>query len=381
MRAVLIAGAFLSVFALTTTQADDPPKAKPEAAAVKKLKEDLKVLEEQLRDQDPKVRREAGETLGQLAEAVNSTAFRLNQHFEYENEETLVAQLKAVEQMGPSVQPDLGSRVVQYCAHKNVEVRYAAVRATVRLREPLAVPALIALLKDPEVRIRRQAAAGFRFYGGHAARAAVPALVETVKNAKEDNEVRQYAASALGEMGLAANQALPTLIQTFKNKNNDAMLRGATIISIGRLAPGEKSVLTWLIELLEDKQDFRNRSFAGLAIQEMGPQAKDTVPALIVALRVETIKDPDLAKHVQYTVIRALSAIGPDAESAVPQLVGILKNKQLPFELRWNAVIALGEMGPAARGAVQALRDALLSDDEDLLIKQDAKKALAKIER
>jgi len=86
----------------------------------------------------------------------------------------------------------------------------------------VSVPILIYALKDKERNVRWQAADALEDLG-HAARDAVPELIEAFNN---DERVRARAAGALGAMGPAAKGALPHL-RKFKKENpyNDDLLR------------------------------------------------------------------------------------------------------------------------------------------------------------
>lgn len=72
-----------------------------------------------------------------------------------------------------------------------------------------AVPALIRALKDPEPRVRVQAARALSRMGLRGEKA-VPGLITALDD--DDEDVRQSAARALGQMGSAAKEAVPRLI-------------------------------------------------------------------------------------------------------------------------------------------------------------------------
>ena len=72
----------------------------------------------------------------------------------------------------------------------------------------------------------------------------------------------------------------------------------------------------------------------------------------------------------------ALAEIGPAARDAVPALIETLKDREV--EVRGSAVYALGEIGPAARAALPMLGVLLKDDNAD--IRKAAAIALGKIQ-
>ena len=106
---------------------------------------------------------------------------------------------------------------------------------------------------------------------------------------------------------------------------------------------GKKPIAALAKALLSDT-DLSNRVTAADSLAEIGPAAKDAVPALIKALRSED-------RNTRISAAYALQKIGPAAESAVPALIEALKDDAI----RVDAVSALGAIGPGAKQAVPAL--------------------------
>ncbi len=82
--------------------------------------------------------------------------------------------------------------------------------------------------------------------------------------------------------------------------------------------------------------------------------------------------DPD----VRYEAIHALGAIGPDAGEAIPTLAAILTDDPDPGA-RVEAALALSKMAPASRSAVPALTAAL--SDREPFVRMDAALALMRL--
>jgi HEAT repeat protein len=347
----------------------------------------------QLTAQNWEVRRDAAKTIGQRAKDLRQSAFQLGQALRGETEKrVLLPMLEALAEIGPSARlagADVSSDLVPFLRHTDPDIRFAAIQAAVSVRMPTAyaLPELLRLLKDEDVRVRRLAPVALAEGGyptralyGPRAWATLPALLEVAQNAKEDLNVRYNTLTAIEYMGPGAKSALPVLLELFKNKENDEFLRGFSLRAAARVAPDDKEFIRWLIELLADKKDFENRAAAAGAIKEMGPVGKEAVPALLNALRAKDVADAKLAAHIQDSVVRALGAIGPEARDAVLDITEILKNSKLDPVRRQVAAWVLGEIGPEAKAAVPALREAVKTSP-DPRISDAAKQALNKIER
>jgi len=84
-------------------------------------------------------------------------------------------------------------------------------------------------------------------------------------------------------------------------------------------------------------------------VQQLGPKAAETAPALIAALKSE-----DLV--VRQNAAAALGHLGPDAaQAAVPALTEALGDPE--ESVRRFAADALGNLGPAAASAIPALEE------------------------
>jgi HEAT repeat protein len=124
-----------------------------------------------------------------------------------------------------------------------------------------------------------------------------------------------------------------------------------------------RQILDHVRELQDSNQ--KVRFSAALALGNIGPAAKDSVPALIDALKSN-------AGGLRQTAASALEKIGP---AAVPALIDALKGKD--EELRQVAALALGNIGPAAKDSVPALIGAV--KDKEGKVRMAAADALYKM--
>ncbi len=106
---------------------------------------------------------------------------------------------------------------------------------------------------------------------------------------------------------------------------------------------------------------------AAYHLSRRGPEARTAVPALIEALKKETL--------VRQNAALALGQIGPDAKEAVPALVEALRDPE--WTVRRQAAVALGLIGPHARPAIPALQK--LKQDRRKYVQDAAQEALRRI--
>jgi HEAT repeat protein len=171
--------------------------------------------------------------------------------------------------------------------------------------------------------------------------------------------------------------------------------------AILRIQSTNKAALTVIIDTLKDE----NASYGALmALERLGPQARDAVPSLIALLK----------SHQEYVVDQAervLGKIGPAAKEAVPALIEEMKHRKNMFiihalgeigspeavptltellkdpdpSLRQSTAFALGQIGPGSKEAIPSLLEALKDKNDEVRtgaimalkqIKVDAKTAM-----
>ena len=159
----------------------------------------------------------------------------------------------------------------------------------------------------------------------------------------ENSEVRQQAARALGRIGAAASEALPDLSTRIRSDDDNRTV-AYSIEAIGQMGSAGQTALSDVISRLEHN-DPHIRHTASKSIGKIGGlKAKEAVPTL-----AKLLQDED--STVQRSAAEALSALGPHAAEAVPNLTEATKNDEIVIE----SVRALGEIGPEAKPSLPVL--------------------------
>jgi hypothetical protein len=179
--------------------------------------------------------------------------------------------------------------------------------------------------------------------------------VERLQKGETDKD--QYeAAEAIKGFGPDANSAVPTLIEMLINDRsaNFRFLVRQILCDISHTAKGTVPELVKRLKELQTQkpgEEIQSKNISDMAglieiLGNIGPDAKDAVPVLIVALDNLELRDE---------VVRALCYIGPNAKDAIPairrvvlDLIVDLEMKKEPLERSLEAFSCydLHELGP-----------------------------------
>jgi HEAT repeat protein/tetratricopeptide (TPR) repeat protein len=234
-------------------------------------------------------------------------------------------------------------------------VRTACVDALASIRAPAAVPALIALFKDPALKLQgagnimNTPKLGEKTVGALAAfgSSAVGPLTEALK--ENDADIRQYALSTLLQMGPEAKPAAAAVARLQNDPN--VLIRGIAKQVIAKIEPsaiGDMGVLR--AGLKNESKAVKLEAMDRLS--RIGPAALPALPELML-----TAEDPDWM--IRRNAISTIGAIGPKANAAVPALVKAAKDKVVG--VRYAAADALAYVGADSGSAVPVLAE-MLSD-------------------
>ena len=250
--------------------------------------------------------------------------------------------------------------------------RLLAARDLGILQAEETVPALIAALHDPDVRVRSEAIASLKLFGPRAA-PAVPALCSVLREDR-DARFRRVAAEALGMIG--APTAVLRLIDALEDPDEE--VREAVAVALGRIGPRASACIPNLIIHLEREAaaSMRIASLRSL-VSCAGGQTTDRdllVPALVRVLR----RDPDsrvreLAASVLIMVARpaAPTALPPTqpgriprglVDQMVPALIEAMDDRSR--EVRLASASSLAQIGLEDPRAVPALCRAVRTSQE-----------------
>ncbi|MGA2059913.1 MAG: HEAT repeat domain-containing protein [Thermoguttaceae bacterium] len=309
-----------------------------------------------LKDPDETVRRQTVEALRAIRPGPQVMLPLLSKLLEDSDPGVQMRILQAIAEAGPAAVPGL----IQ--ALKNDKTTYWA---CIVLREigPAAkdaAPALAEKLKDPRPEIRREAALAL----GALNEAAIPVLPQ-IAAALDDEDARTAATFIMGQLGkIPANAEAKIRANA---ASDDKFLSTISLWTLARVHPEDKELrrqaTVQLAERLKDQDPFV-RVAAARALTALPPAPEITLPILEKAL-----KDADTT-----TIQHALDALASLGPQAVPRLVEILKQHK---ELRIQVAYTLGQIGPGAAAATEAL--AGLVADEDFNVSTEAVLALGKI--
>jgi HEAT repeat protein len=243
---------------------------------------------------------------------------------------------------------------------RNPDLRLAAVDSLGRMG-PEGLPPLLDLLRlpdiDQEFGRRIKSYLDFRYSDVRA----LPILVETLEH--PDPDVREWAASCLGELGPRAAPAVDALVRCLSDRET----REHAMAALGRIGPGAAGAVEALEEVLLDAED----TDAAWALSKMEGKG---LPAL---LRAASHSSPT----VRAAALHTFGSMGRDARPALDALIRALEDREptdyVAFSSRGIALFfdslpqlpvgaaaawALEKLGPLAMEAVPALVEALGSE-------------------
>ncbi len=338
----------------------------------------------------------------------------------------------ALAQIGPDAEPTVPA-LSKALRDKLEAVQYAAAYALGMIGSQEALPALKKAATSQDALVKLLATWAIA-KSDPDNKVATAKAVDVIVAAMEDKrpEVRQAAARALWDLKPPQDKIGPALSEALNDDDPEIVSHVIdSLASLGdKIAPRVNAAL----------QDPKRRGKALAIVQRMGPEAKDCVPELVTLLaqsdedlKVDVLTAlssvgpgaadavPDISKSLSDDSERVVSAacialgrIGLASETAVPTIDKLLKSKSAyvqaasawssaqiqkdpaavakkilplaikllksPEELvRLEAAEALGTLGPAAKGAIGALKQA--AGDLSPAVSRSATTALERIEK
>jgi HEAT repeat protein len=237
-------------------------------------------------------------------------------------------------------------------------------------RDPLLTDWLIALSHDSPFEGPQTSAA---WAGTSPPLASVPSLLSLLKDT--DPEVRLRAVTALGDLAGEMRRVLPVLRTALGEvalHEEDDGVRTEAVRALLRAGPQPDTEVAALVDALHNEVDVV-RFHAATTLGDFGPVGRSAVPDLIHA----SLWDEEPA--VRMGAAMALWKIDNHREPLVLQVLTKALGDANEL-ICWIAAEGLGQMGPAAREAIAALRQALQRDFRLSLARTGVRLALERIE-
>jgi len=254
------------------------------------------------------------------------------------SDDTKFVILQLISTFGRDAQAALPA-VLREMDSSNQRLRSIAIEALGGISDPSTVPLLISLLDDPSLFVRpSEQGTPAQALGRIGDPSAVPELLKFMSDPKQDPSLRRHCAHSLGEIGHPT--AVASLADVLESENNETELRIAACFALRNMGQVASPILGRLYRLLivsrndevlyhtalvvitlgGDLQQalpqlmrelkfgkpLRRQRVAGI-LKDIGPKAKDTVPALLDVLGQEN--------WVRDEIIAALKAIDPGISS------------------------------------------------------------------
>ena len=302
-------------------------------------KQAIAALTSALGDPDSRVRRSAADALGQIGDKAYKSIPQLVAVFDDVDPSVVAAAARAIGKMGKRASRAI-EELTDLLDHKDARVREAASVSLgdIGRRASKSAHDLNARLSDSDPAVRAAAARSLGQVGSKSSQF-VTDLVRMLDD--ENDAVRDAASDALVGLG---KQAVPTLVRALGN--GDPIFLQAVVNTLGRIGP--VAVATLVDTLRADAEPEIARGYAAMALAHIADRDKDVVPALIEALEYETT-------GVRMSAAEALGYAGQTAQAAVPVLIDHVTDSREDVLVREAAISALAKIDPGSADVEEAL--------------------------
>ena len=300
-----------------------------------------------LADKNERIGREASLALGRIGTAAVDPLISTAAHKDPNIRAYAVAGLGNLAGPGSKVQ----EAVLKCTRDEAAVVRLEAVTALARLKasDDILLPILSENLRHDDERVRLAVVNVLLERRPLLSRMAKE--LESLLTA-ENGGVSRLAAFLLGRMGPSA---APLLLSSLHDKRSHIEQIAEALAMIGRPIGASLS-------LAVKSSEPRVRSGAALALGQIRPVARDTVPSLTAGLN-------DSDNDVRVACLTAISYLGPRASESVPAVRGLLRDGS-PV-IRLQAVRVLAQSAPRDDRLVNDLTD-LLKSESDARVERQA---------
>ena len=227
----------------------------------------------------------------------------------------------------------------------HAEVRWRAIYALQKFNDVSLIPVFAKALSDPDRNIRKRAIDALEEIEPAAAKAAVPALINTLKDT--NSHIRKRAATVLGQMGREAESAVPALGDLLADSELAVVKSAADALrKIGDPSATPALIQTW------ENGPRDARSSVARALGEIADPA--AVPSLLQTLRES--EHPDL----RIAAALALYQIDPSKQAVATSTLTEALTPDKHILDRINAASVLYQVAPSKFGVVMdVLREGL----------------------
>jgi HEAT repeat protein len=320
-------------------------------------------LRDGLADDDSRVRRSAATALGNIGSAAARATPALIVALDDRDAAVVQAAAVALGRVGRKASR-ADDALEQLLGSTNPDTRLAAGEALARMDRAKATSsqALVALLADPDAQTRADAAHALGQIDGDDNDVAMY-LALTKRLADDDADARRAAADALGALG---RPAVPWIIRSLSEAN--PVVLQATVDALANV--GDAAVPA-LIETLEDpSRPLLARQYAAKALARIGNGKGRVLPALVKRL-------DDKEPGIRVAAIEALGNLGPEAATATPDLLAVMNDRDEDVLVREYAINAAARVAPGSQELDALLVEAVA--DTNARISEAAVAALVRI--
>jgi HEAT repeat protein len=169
------------------------------------------------------------------------------------------------------------------------------------------------------------------------------AAIETIRNGMVETNDKKGTAAFCVAAGIAQDHGSRKQLLTFVNDDRgDKMLRGYAALSLGLIGVADGEVVKAISEALRERSSEELRRQAAVGLGLLGNVKIPGTGQSAVELLVSELKEAKTQNH-KGQIVLALASIGD--HSAIPPLVGLLKDKSEQFLTRALSCAGLGLIG------------------------------------
>jgi HEAT repeat protein len=322
-------------------------------------------LTDLLNDDEAHVRAAAATVLGKIGPEAKAAVPALVTTLKDLDAEVREAAAGALGLIGPEAKSAV-TGLVELLKDKEGKVRFAAADALLRLgeRRAEAEVVLAALIRDP----KSDLGVTWQISRPKSAPELFPSIAELRKALTDKDEtVRSWARGMLGMRG--ALEPREKAEAAIKWMDEDKVSRGVPLSydPKKRYVDGPGSVGKALVRMgpavvpvmLDALPHYGHPERIALVLVWIDPGPKT------VALLTKCLEDKMSNERVQAGCLRGLAEIGPEAKTALPTVLAILRGPRTSRELRREAAKALAEIAPDDKAVIAALAEAVKGPADD----------------